>query len=247
MPSGIRKDTGKFATRLRLAVLHPKVVLRRVFGGYSVFTEVPWATILSLLPEQGAIVEAGAADGLDTVTLAKLFPQRTVVACEPVPDSYSLLSTRAEKYTNITAIEVALAEQDGTATLNLGRSHPSGPADSSSLLTPSKHLTVWPGVLFDSTCDVSTRNLDSLIEELAIKPDFLWLDMQGAELAVLASAPNARVNLVAVYMEVSRVSLYEGMSTYREVVKQMKLWGFSIVRDQVGLVSGNILFSKIAG
>lgn len=47
--------------------------------------------------------------------------------------------------------------------------------------------------------------------------DFLWLDMQGAELALLESSPVLLSRVQVIHLEVSIVELYEKNPLYTEV------------------------------
>lgn len=230
--------------RLGAGFLHPRQSLRRIRRGREAFSAVPWEEIGALIGPGDAIVEAGAADGQDTVALARHFPESPIIACEPVEASFALLTSATVGLANVTALQVALGPVAGSADMYLAQAHGSGAADSSSLLEPTLHSDVYPHVDFVGTQRVEVATLDSLAADVNVEPKFLWLDVQGTELAILEASPGARNSCQAIFMEVSRVSLYRGMPTYGTVVRQMKSWGFRIVLDQVGAVAGNVLFSR---
>ncbi len=230
--------------RAVFAVAHPVVAARRLRRGPHAFSAVPWDEISSRLGPGDAIVEAGAADGLDTVALAKRFPSSRVLACEPVEESFQLLRSATAGLAHVTPIRVALGPSDGVAEIHVARADVTGAADSSSLLAPSRHREVFPHVEFLGKQSVEVRTIDSLCEEHEIRPRFLWLDVQGSELLVLQASPKARTECHSIFMEVSRVALYEDAPTYRHVVRQMKAWGFEVLVNQVGAVAGNILFAR---
>jgi len=167
-----------------------------------------------------------------------------VLACEPVEESFRLLKSATEGLPTVSSVRVALGATDGVSEINVARADVTGSADSSSLLAPSRHQEVFPHVEFVGKQSVEVRTLDSLCEEYEIRPGFLWLDVQGSELMVLGASPNARTACHTIFMEVSRVELYEGAPTYRRVVSQMAAWGFDVVVNQVGAVAGNILFAR---
>ena len=47
--------------------------------------------------------------------------------------------------------------------------------------------------------------------------DFLWLDMQGGELAAIQAAPHLLVTVQAIHLEVTTAELYENNPLYPEV------------------------------
>ena len=155
-----------------------------------------------------------------------------------------MLRSATVAFPNVTPVRVALGGTDGTVEMHVAKAQGSGAADSSSILAPLRHREVFPHVDFVGEQCVELRTLDSLAEQFGIHPRFLWLDVQGAELMVLGASPRTRASCRAVFMEVSRVQLYEGAPTYRTVVRQMMAWGFRPVLDQVGAVAGNILFAR---
>lgn len=73
------------------------------------------------------------------------------------------------------------------------------------------------------TADVPTKTLDSLIEEPI---DFIKIDAQGSELAIMQSAPNAVDSAVAIMLEVPFVSLYEHQPSFGEIDVWMRSRGF---------------------
>jgi len=230
--------------RVAFAIAHPVMACRRLVRGSRAFSEVPWEEICSFLRSGDDIVEAGAADGLDTVALSRRLPLSRVLACEPVEESFRHLRAATASLSLVTPLRVALGPSNGTVDINVARADVSHAADSSSILRPSRHHKVFPHVRFTGTQSVEMRTLDSLAEQYDICPRFLWLDVQGAEIMVLRASPAARAACRAIFMEVSRVSLYEDSPTYAAVVHQMKEWGFRVVVDQVGAVAGNILFAR---
>lgn len=233
----------KLGRRLAFAVRHPRAAARRLRFGRESFTRAPWSQIDGYVDAGSVIVEAGAADGSDTAVLARRYPQAQIIACEPASRSFDMLVKATEHLPNVTRRKLALGAAVGTAELHLACAEGSGSADSSSLLAPTLHEEIYPHVKFQGTETVEVTTLDALTQSLEFTPTFLWLDLQGAELLVLAASPRVRSSVRAIYMEVCRVSMYEGMPTYPTVVEQMKKWGFNISVDQVGADAGNILFA----
>lgn len=239
-----RHRAQKLRRRLSFVVCHPRAAARRVRSGRDTFTHAPWSQIDGYIDVGSVIVEAGAADGSDTAVLARRYPQAQIIACEPASSSFDMLVDATVALPNVIRRRLALGAAVGTAELHLACAEGSGSADSSSLLAPTRHKEIYPHVTFQGTETVEVTTLDALTLSLEVTPTFLWLDLQGAEMLVLAASPRVRRSVRAIYMEVCRVSMYEGMPTYSAVVERMKMWGFSIGVDQVGADAGNILFTR---
>lgn len=71
---------------------------------------------------------------------------------------------------------------------------------------------------------VQTRRLDDIAEVAAV--DFLKLDIQGAELAVLRGARQKLARAVAVQVEVSFITLYEKQPAFGEIDVELRGQGF---------------------
>jgi hypothetical protein len=77
--------------------------------------------------------------------------------------------------------------------------------------------------------------LDPLAEELELEPTFLLkLDVQGAELDVLAGATSVVAGSMAVHVEVSFFPFFEGGATFEDVVGALAERGL-VVYDVLGL------------
>src|SRR5438132_8350317 len=113
--------------------------------------------------------------------MAQLF-ECIIHAFEPVPKLFATLQSNTRRFTNVFCHQLALSSKTGKAKFYVS----SGSSDgSSSLLEPKEHLQDHPDVLFKKTIDVITITLDDWAAQHGIDHiDFLWLDMQGAELAM---------------------------------------------------------------
>lgn len=119
---------------------------------------------------------------------------------------------------------------------------------SSSLLEPGLHLSVHPWVEFTEVIEVSTRRLDRLCHDLGVtRIDFLHLDVQGAELMVLAGAGLLLADVTAIWLEVEAVPLYRGQPLAPDVEAFMRRHGFWKKRDTVDDVSGDQLWLRSKG
>lgn len=199
------------------------------------------------------IFDIGSCEGEDAIRYANLFPAATVYAFEPVPANVRLLRQTIERWAkpSIKVHEVALSDQHGTAELHVssGRPPQAPPSDwdygnkSSSLLPPDQHLEVHPWVRFDETITVQTDTIARVLEAEGLdRIDFVHLDVQGAELKVLAGAGPHLERIGAIWLEVEAIPLYADQPLKDDVERFMSAHGFRLMASTVTAVSGDQLY-----
>jgi FkbM family methyltransferase len=199
------------------------------------------------LPANPVIVEAGAYDGSNTQEFCRLWPDCTVYAFEPVPSAYErLLTVAAELPDQIHPQQIALGCRTETSEMYVSLIGPCGGEQSSSLLAPSTTRQEFPFVDFQKeTIRVQVTRLDVWAAEKKVtRVDFLWLDLQGVELAALEGCGDLLATVSAIHCEVQNVPLYEGAPLYPEVSRWLKKHGFRIAREAVFRRGGNVLFVR---
>ena len=204
---------------------------------------IPKAYIMLFLPADPVIVDAGAHVGDDTRSLSYLWPAATIHAFEPVPALYQQIATNTRGLVNVHCYPLALAKRTGTADLYVSGG---GGDASSSLLTPKEHLAVNPHVSFSETISVPTMTLDEWgNRQNCPRLDFLWLDMQGEELAMLQASPRLLSTVILIHLEVALVELYEKNPLYPEVRSWLESQGFRLEAEEIiPECSGNALFVR---
>jgi hypothetical protein len=76
-----------------------------------------------------------------------------------------------------------------------------------------------------------------------VRVDFLWLDLQGGELAALQGA--SRILPTCHFMLRSVAQTYEGASLYPEFRAWMEAWGFRVAREELPSSDmGNVVFVR---
>lgn len=172
------------------------------------------SSIVPFLTNNPVIVEAGAHIGRDTLKMKKQWPQAVIHAFEPVPELYQQLRTATANIPGIFCYPFALAGHTGTATLHKSSVRSTA---TSSLLEPHLYKQEHPTTQFEPI-SVSTITLDRWMKAYTISHvDFLWLDMQGAELLVLQHATELLRTVTAIHTEVaqqSAIDIIHCMRTY---------------------------------
>jgi len=206
---------------------------------------MPLPYLALFLPGSPVVVDAGAHNGGDTVQMSLLWPGATIHAFEPVPAVFWQLEANTKTLANVRRHPFALASGAGTLTMHVS----SGGTDaSSSLLAPKEHLSVNPHVLFDGVITVPTMTLDLwAAENNCAKIDFLWLDMQGGELAALKAAPRMLSTVRAIHLEVALTELYANNPLYPEVRAWLEMQGFALQAEEIAHFSGGNAFFVRAG
>ena len=186
------------------------------------------------------IFDIGACEGLDSIRYRRLFPACHVLAFEPLPANVAAIESHLERF-GVTAVDViaaALGESSRRETFHVSGGSPAGrardPEDwcfgnkSGSLLTPNLRTTRshWPWLEFVSAIEVDVRTLDEICEERDRWPDFIHIDVQGAELDVFRGGVRALRRARAIWMEVSYVEVYEGQPLAPAVDAFMSEHGF---------------------
>jgi FkbM family methyltransferase len=200
------------------------------------------------LPKPLVIVEAGAFKGNDTKQLASAWPDAMVHCFEPVPTIFALLAQNTAQVHNIKRYEYALSDKTGTAQFHLAEkiSKPGKPFQAGSLLAPKERLH-WSSVVYKERITVPTITVPDWMDTFHIPTiDFLWLDLQGHEYAVLQAALPVLPRIQLLYLEVHFIQAYETQPMYREVVHWLEQQGFALVgtdfTNETDWFFGNALF-----
>lgn len=208
----------------------------------TLYRQITFDHILSLLPANPVIIEAGAHDGTNSRDLASI-PGSTVYCFEPLPGAFQRLVEATESAPNVSCYPIALGQFDGEIEMFVS----SGKNDaSSSILKPKEIRVVNPDIHFHEKIPVKVFTIDSWAQEHGVaKVDFLWLDMQGYELAAMQAAPKILETVSVIYTEVNLLEVYEGVPLYNDVWRWLTSSGFHVDRiDFVWPDQGEVLFVR---
>ncbi|MGB8468168.1 MAG: FkbM family methyltransferase [Candidatus Babeliales bacterium] len=198
------------------------------------------AYLTTLLPANAIFIEAGAHDGTDTVKFSALFSSGTIHAFEPVPVLYAELCARTHNLPNVRTYQLALSNTIGTAPMFVTEGVFSS---TNSLFAPQEIQQEHPDVHYQ-TIKVPTTTLHAWAHQNTIPTiDCMWLDAQGAELAILQGAEQLLSNVSALVVEVNTTERYKGIPQYTEIRDWLAQHNFAPLIEHLHHTTwGNVLF-----
>lgn len=227
---------------LAWAVAHPWKTLRYL----KYHDRIPYEVIARYIPAAPVILEAGTADGKNTMEMAAFWPAATIHGFEPVPDAMHLTESAVQPIADrVRLFPCALGSAPARLSMNVSGNGGAGGTQSSSLLNPSGHLEEFDYVPFKRQIDVEVVRLDDWADRNGVdRLDFLWLDLQGYELEALKGAEKLLSKVSALHIEVSYLQLYDGGVLYPELKAWLQQRGFQPVVDATFRLGGNVLFAR---
>jgi len=179
------------------------------------------------------IIQVGANTGQEV----SMFEQYTknIMLIEPHPRIVDLLKTKYPKYT---IIETALGNEDLERDFYVASN-----GESSSVLKPKQHLTIYPTITFNEIRKVQVRKFKSL--EIDISGyNVVITDTQGCDLDVLKGFGELLNGIDLIISEYIDTELYEnnqGLNLFIEYLTNFKL----IETFDVNSGAGNAVFKRI--
>ncbi len=173
------------------------------------------------------ILEVGCHDGGNTIGFLNMFANPHVYCFEPDPRAIARFRERIGQRTNVHLFEVAVSDRIGQITFYQSSRKPDtqdstsqGDWDrSGSIRKPKKHLTKHPWVTFDKSLVVNTTTLDAWCAQQGIDHvDFIWMDVQGAEMDVFNGGTQTLQKTRFLYTEYNNQELYEGQANLKQLV-----------------------------
>ena len=195
------------------------------------------------LQQNSVILEAGAHIGRNTVKFAKLFTEGIIYAFEPVPNLYKELKENTKIFSNVKTFNMALSDREEEITLYVssGRS-----TALSSLYKPlDENLAKHPETIFEKIKVFSTTIDAWAIAHNIQNIDFIWLDLQGAELKALHGGQNILKTSKLLFIEGSLKERYAREPLVHDVANWLEEKNFrAIYRDEPKHNKVNILYLK---
>lgn len=193
----------------------------------DLFRRTPFAPAMESLPVQG--FDLGARAGFEPDLLPIAFAVDGV-GFEPEPEAFAQLrAASGSPWRSLRHLPTAISGRAGPRTL-----HVAADPQSSSLLPPvaatagAHDHRAWSDIR--TTTVVDTETLDGAIARFGVPaPDFLKLDVEGAEGEILAAAPDALASALAVKVEVGFMPFRDGQWAAHDIDRLMQDAGFLLM------------------
>ena len=176
----------------------------------------------------GAVIDVGANTGQYAQRLRGAGLDLPIVSVEPGMAAHAaLVAAAANDPAWTVAPRMALSDVRGSASLNVNSR-----TDMSSLKPLAEaSLAAFPKARPATVEEVTTERLDAVFESLVApfpKPVFLKIDTQGCEAEVIRGAEAVLEHIVAIQLEMSLLPLYEGETSYLEIITTLDRLGYDL-------------------
>jgi FkbM family methyltransferase len=163
------------------------------------------------------LFDVGAARGQWSQAARLVFPEAQIYAFEPINESYNLMRERMKDDDCFHPFNFALSDENAKRSFGLNDF-----PDSSSILKMTEvHKNEFSQTKNEKSIEVDTFRLDSIDEIKIVRPAFLKMDVQGAELMVLKGAENVFDKIDGIQLELNFENFYESQATYNEICNFM--------------------------
>ena len=187
---------------------------------------------LDMLNVKG-IIQVGACAGQEVPTLESY--TKNIILVEPHPHLVNHLKNR---FPNYSVIETALSNEDSERDFYVASN-----GESSSILKPKEHLTIYPHITFNETRRVQVRRFESLGIDIS-NYNVIISDTQGCDLDVLKGFGELLQHIDLIIAEYINTNLYEnnqGLNSFIEYLKDFEL--IETFDENNG--AGNVVFKRI--
>jgi FkbM family methyltransferase len=174
------------------------------------------------------IFDVGAHVGSITGVYRSLFPNATIYAFEPFPESFRKLQTSFASDRFIRPYQLGFADKSGTASFNVNEDK----MTNSLLMTETAAVSFWGGVvqtIGEIEVDVTT------VDEFCDKNDIdhvhiLKVDTQGAEKRVFEGSDRMlrEKRISCIYTEMLVVPTYARQGKFHEILEVLDSRGYSL-------------------
>ena len=197
-----------------------------------------------LIPNSGCVLEVGGHIGYVTQVFEHLVGDKgTVLVAEPTPQSRHLLKKNVMPSTKVLPVAVSndngimdfFIEEHGGFTNSLVRefTETTNSSLSSSQRKPAQNLKI---------IEVDVMTIDTIFADIARSPDFIKIDVEGAELDVLQGATKTLSTVASLMVEITRnhKEVYELLYDFE--FKAINKSGAAIAKEEYP--GGNIFFVR---
>jgi FkbM family methyltransferase len=184
------------------------------------------------------VLDIGANVGQFAHFLRSIGYEGTIIAFEPVAESFARLSKAAARDPKWQVVNSALGAEESTATINVTRA-----SVMASMRTPLADPATGIGADLDAVRHelVPVRRLDSIFDDHVPEGAkvFAKLHVQGWDIEVFRGATGCLERILALQSIVSVIPIYEGMPSFVDSLENMRRLGFELTGMFPVLYNGN--------
>jgi len=178
------------------------------------------------------IFEFGTCEGVQTNQICNIIRQEKksfkYYAFEADPRIITAFKKNNTNNPEVILVQCAVANKNGSIKFYLSKGEEKRPGysknifyGSSSIRTPKETLQVWPDMEFDYTV-VPCIKFDTYYDKANVGIiDFIWADVQGAEIDLIDGGQNAFKNVRYFYTEYDERELYEGEIGLDSIIRRL--------------------------
>jgi FkbM family methyltransferase len=187
------------------------------------------------------VFDIGSRDAIESIYFENTFKNANIYAFEPNPMQaivckQNVLYTKANR---VSVLELALSNIEGKVDFYVTP----GNIGASSMLRPQ--FVPWTANQTFLKINVTSTKLDSFCEREKVKPDIIWMDVQGNELNVLRGAEDSLQSVKVIYTEAGVIPYYEGHTLKTDIIKYLADFGFEVLDDKLDWThEANVIFIK---
>jgi FkbM family methyltransferase len=203
------------------------------------FTEIVGET------ESPIVFEFGMCDGYHSNQLLGILNNTLKPyiynGCEPVAELFANIQLKANYIGSATKHNVAISDTDGVAELYKSGGYlvvngvvRDSYYGSSSIRKPKLVTQAWTSMTFNTTT-TATMRFDTLVKNQSLQGkiiDFIWSDIQGAEIDLINGGKEAFANTRYFFTEYNNSELYEGAINLTKIVEMLP--DFEVIHDWGG-------------
>ncbi len=193
------------------------------------------------------ILEAGGHLGEDTVRMKRFFPKSKIYTFEPHPGNYKKLLKKIKDIRGIYPYPLALLDKNGKISFNLSGQN----SGASSIFDAYSSKAYQDRKVVVQGMTLNTWAKKSKVERI----DFMWLDMEGAELLFFKGASDLLKTVSVIKVETNfygnqgfiakgEVWGRKGVVRFQELNKFLVKKGFRVVKHLHGSRQGNAIYVR---
>jgi FkbM family methyltransferase len=170
-------------------------VLKQSLGiGYVASLETEVKYLVGSHLENFTIFDIGANNGNYSLTVAKLFPKSIIYSFEPSKTSFDHLVENVKSESSITPVQIGFGEEKRKTILYSDKA-------GSGMASIYHRQFENSEIEFHRIETINIEKLDDWVHQNRITPDFVKIDVEGAELSVLRGGINVLKNVKAIQFE----------------------------------------------